>query len=110
MVLCLLTDVGDLLLLDIPTGHLQPLPKLHGRRPARSARLQGMLKDSQLANGRLQKEYSLLVEKVAKLQGTLEEHVHTNTQVRRPRRSRGSFDGRGMGCRPQLAGVFFKPK
>lgn len=40
-----------------------------------------MLKDSQLANERLQKEYSLLVEKVAKLQGTLEEHVHTNTQV-----------------------------
>ena len=40
-----------------------------------------MLKESQLANERLQKEYNLLTERVSKMQGTLEEHIHTNTQA-----------------------------
>ena len=43
--------------------------------------MQGLLKETQQANDRLQKEYNLLTEKVSKMQHTLEEHIHTNTQV-----------------------------
>ncbi len=43
--------------------------------------LQGLLKETQLANERLQKEYNLLTDKVSKMQHTLEEHIQTNTQV-----------------------------
>ncbi len=43
--------------------------------------MQGLLRESQLANERLQKEYNVLTEKVARLHHTLEEHVHTNTQL-----------------------------
>lgn len=45
-------------------------------------RAQALLKDSQLSNDRLQKEYNLLTDKVSKMQQTLEEHIHTNTRVR----------------------------
>ena len=34
-----------------------------------------------MANDKLQKEYNLLTDKVSKMQQTLEEHIHTNTQV-----------------------------
>ncbi len=44
--------------------------------------VQGLLKETQLANDRLQKEYNLLTDKVSKVQHTLEEHIQTNTQVR----------------------------
>ena len=43
--------------------------------------VQGVLKDTQMANDKLQKEYNLLTDKVSKMQQTLEEHIHTNTQV-----------------------------
>ncbi len=43
--------------------------------------MQGVLKETQMANDKLQKEYNLLTDKVSKMQQTLEEHIHTNTQV-----------------------------
>lgn len=43
--------------------------------------MQGLLRESQLVNERLQKEHNGLTEKVARLHHTLEEHVHTNTQL-----------------------------
>ncbi|KAL4439847.1 hypothetical protein ABPG75_002848 [Micractinium tetrahymenae] len=44
-------------------------------------KLKGLLRESQQANERLQKEYNALTEKVARLHHTLEEHVHSNTQL-----------------------------
>lgn len=43
---------------------------------------QALLRESQAANERLQKEYNTVTNKVAKMQATLEEHIHTNTQAR----------------------------
>eukprot|EP00887_Chlorella_sp_A99_P000486 scaffold17.g486.t1 len=45
------------------------------------AKLQGLLRESQAANERLQKEYNTLTERVARLHHTLEEHIHQNTQL-----------------------------
>ncbi|PRW33224.1 flagellar associated isoform A [Chlorella sorokiniana] len=44
-------------------------------------KLKGLLRESQQASERLQKEYNALSDKVARLHHTLEEHVHTNTQL-----------------------------
>ena len=49
--------------------------------PAPAPPPQGLLRESQQANERLQKEYSGLAEKVGRLHHSLEEHIHANTQL-----------------------------
>ncbi|EFN51138.1 hypothetical protein CHLNCDRAFT_141344 [Chlorella variabilis] len=44
-------------------------------------KLKALLRESQLAGERLQKEYNALAEKAARLHHTLEEHIHSNTQL-----------------------------
>lgn len=44
-------------------------------------RLEQMLRESQGATDRLQKEFNLLNEKVQKLHHDLEDQIHTNTQL-----------------------------
>lgn len=43
--------------------------------------LQALLRESQQANERLQKEYNTLTERVTRLHHTLEEYIHQNTQL-----------------------------
>lgn len=57
-----------------------PDPLLQMRMPP-VLTLQGLLRESQQANERLQKEYNALTDKVQRLHHTLEEHIHTNTQL-----------------------------
>lgn len=42
---------------------------------------QGLLRESQQASERLQKECGALAERAARLHHTLEEHIHANTQL-----------------------------
>ena len=56
-------------------------PHTRGTTLAAAPNPQGLLRESQQANERLQKEYNGLAEKVARLHHTLEEHIHTNTQL-----------------------------
>lgn len=44
-------------------------------------RLEQMLRESQVATDRVQKEFNLLNEKVQKLHHDLEDQIHTNTQL-----------------------------
>lgn len=53
------------------TGTAVPLPPL----------LQLQLRDSQLAGERLQKEYNALAERAGRLHHSLQEHIHSNTQL-----------------------------
>ena len=67
-----------------PTSPLLPRPcQPHNPRPHRNCpcTAQGLLRESQQANERLQKEYSGLAEKVGRLHHSLEEHIHANTQL-----------------------------
>jgi hypothetical protein len=43
--------------------------------------LQLQLRDSQLAGERLQKEYNALAERAGRLHHSLQEHIHSNTQL-----------------------------
>ena len=44
-------------------------------------RLEQMLRESQVATDRVQKEFNILNEKVQKLHHDLEDQIHTNTQL-----------------------------
>lgn len=57
--------------------HPTPIPATRLLCPA----LQGLLRESQQANERLQKECSALAERAARLHHTLEDHIHSNTQL-----------------------------
>ena len=62
-----------------PANHTTSQPP--GRTAPVPATAQGLLRESQQANERLQKEYSGLAEKVGRLHHSLEEHIHANTQL-----------------------------
>ncbi len=58
-----------------------PLPCLALPCLAPALALQALLRESQQSGERLQKEYNALAEKAARLHHTLEEHIHSNTQL-----------------------------
>ena len=72
-VLCLVTSTRPTCACYHPAPATTRLP----RPPA----VQALLRESQLAGERLQKEYNALAEKAARLHHTLEEHIHSNTQL-----------------------------
>jgi acyl-CoA synthetase (AMP-forming)/AMP-acid ligase II len=60
---------------------IPPNPPTHLALRPKQTHAQALLRESQQAGERLQKEYNSLAERAARLHHSLEDHIHTNTQL-----------------------------